>query len=96
MRKAFELLDEDDSTMLDTMELNAAFDALGLDKRKREVKRILKRVDRGGDRQFSLYEFHLLVKDLRLAVRAIDATHTARTRVGGGPSFCCCCCCCCS
>ncbi len=56
-QKSFELIDVDNSGALDEEELHAAFKALGLKLKEREVRRIFKKVDIDGDGTLDLDEF---------------------------------------
>ena len=65
-RAAFQVLDADNSGMLDSAELDAGFEAMGIDPGSKEAKRLLKKYD-DGDKLFSLLEFSLLMADVREA-----------------------------
>jgi len=52
--KAFELLDADKSKMLDMDELNEGFVAMGISRSDKQVRKVLTKIDDGGDRQCML------------------------------------------
>lgn len=73
VREAFAVLDEDKSKMLDMDELNEGLAALGINRSDKQARKILAKIDEGGDRQFSVYEFDRLVGHINYARAETDS-----------------------